>query len=92
MGKCYFYDSNIGISGPTLRPTPWIQSILRQYHDPKQAFENWMKRDELFGQEIIRQANTCGFLVMIVDGSVDVERTFDSIQLQFQLGKLPNRK
>jgi 2-phosphoglycerate kinase len=64
---------------------PWIQSILKECHNPTQAFENWMKRDELFGQEIIRQANRVGFQIIIVDGSVDVQTTFEGIKTQFKL-------
>jgi len=40
---------------------PWIQSIQNECHDPKQAFENWMNRDALFGQEVNRTAKECGF-------------------------------
>ena len=64
---------------------PWIQSILGECHNPKQAFENWMKRDHLFGLEVIRQANDHGYRVMIVDGSVDIPAQFEMIKAQFQL-------
>src|SRR5688572_779580 len=35
---------------------PWIKDILKECEDPEQAFANWMMRDHLFGQEILRQA------------------------------------
>jgi len=66
---------------------PWIQQILNACHDPKQAFDNWMKRDELFGQEVARQARANGFQVIQVDGSVGIQGQFAAIQTQFSLGK-----
>jgi len=64
---------------------PWIRSILNECRDPKQAFENWMKRDALFGQEVLRQANACGFPVIVIDGMVDVQEQFARIKTQFKL-------
>lgn len=64
---------------------PWLQSILRECHDPKQAFENWMKRDHLFGLEVARQAKEYGFRVMIVDGSMDIPAQYETIKAQFKL-------
>ena len=64
---------------------PWIQSILKEWGDPKQAFKNWMKRDELFGQEVTRPANRHGFRVIVVDGSVGIQRQFEEIEAQFKL-------
>jgi len=64
---------------------PWIQSILNECHDPKQAFENWMERDNLFSEEVTRQANKLDFQVIRVDGSVDTQTQFKAIQIQFGL-------
>jgi 2-phosphoglycerate kinase len=64
---------------------PWIQSILSECHDPKQAFDNWMARDNLFGEEVIRKANELGFIIIRVDGSVDIPSQFEAIQIQFGL-------
>ena len=64
---------------------PWISSILNQCHDPHQAFENWMKRDEMFAQEIARQALFHGYDVITVDGSVDIQAQFDRIRDRFKL-------
>jgi hypothetical protein len=68
------------------RQRPWVQSILHECRDPKQAFENWMKRDELFGQEVTRQANANGFRVIVVNGSVNIQEQFEIIKTQFELG------
>jgi 2-phosphoglycerate kinase len=63
----------------------WIQGILKECRDPHQAFDNWMKRDTLFGQEVIRQATVHGFQVIVVDGSVNVDAQFERIEIQFRL-------
>jgi len=63
----------------------WIQSILKECHDPKLAFDNWMKRDNLFGKKVTHQANNLGFRVIRVDGSIDMQTQFEAIQIQFRL-------
>jgi hypothetical protein len=65
---------------------PWIQGILMECRNPRQAFDNWMKRDELFGQEVLRQANLYGFRAITVDGSVDIETQAKDVEQQFRLG------
>ena len=65
---------------------PWIQSILNKCRDPKQAFENWMNRDQRFCQEITRQADKTGFQVIFVDGSVGIQEQFETIKTQFKPG------
>jgi len=65
---------------------PWIQGILKECGDPQQAFDNWMRRDALFSQEVIRQAEMSGFRTILVDGSVEIQTQFQAIQKQFRLG------
>ena len=64
---------------------PWIQSILKDCHDPKQAFDNWMQRDHLFGEEVAQKASSYGYPVSVVDGAVDIQGQFERIKTQFQL-------
>jgi 2-phosphoglycerate kinase len=66
----------------------WIQSILDECHNPQEAFENWMKRDTLFSQEVSHQASVYGFRVIQVDGSMSIQRQFEVIEAQFTLGNL----
>lgn len=54
----------------------FIQDILKDCDDPQTAFANWMERDHLFGQEILRQARTFGYGTIIVDGSRSLEDQF----------------
>jgi len=67
---------------------PWIQTILNECQDPKQAFANWMQRDEMFGQEVMRQANVNGYQVITVDGPTDIHQQFEMIRSQFKLSEL----
>jgi adenylate kinase family enzyme len=69
---------------------PWIQSILNECNDRNQAFENWMKRDALFGEQVNRTARDCDFRVIRVDGSISIERQFIFIEAQFMLGDFQN--
>lgn len=64
---------------------PWIQSILSECQDPKQAFENWMQRDHLFGLEVVGQAEEYGYQVILVDGSVDIKTQFEAVRTRFNL-------
>lgn len=63
---------------------PWISPLLDKCQDPKQAFDNWMKRDELFAQEIARQALALGYAVITVDGSVNIHEQFERVKAQFK--------
>jgi 2-phosphoglycerate kinase len=55
---------------------PFIQGILKDCDDPQTAFANWMERDHLFGQEIIKQARSFSYGSIIVDGSRSIEDQF----------------
>jgi hypothetical protein len=44
-----------------------------------------MKRDELFAQEIRRQAQALSYVVIAVDGSVDIQSQYESIIGSFKL-------
>jgi len=54
----------------------FIHEILAECKDPGTAFDNWMRRDHLFGEEVKRQANLRGYPVLVVDGSEDIEQVF----------------
>ncbi len=79
-----------------MRPTPefqenhyrtrsWIQPIINSCDDPDLAFHNWMKRDELFGDEVSRQASNRELKVLVVDGSLSLEEQYIAIVKQFHL-------
>jgi len=79
-----------------MKPTPefqsihnckrsWIQPILNSCDNPDLAFHNWMKRDELFGDEVSRQALNRDLNVVVVDGSLSLEEQYMAINKQFDL-------
>jgi hypothetical protein len=49
---------------------PWVRDILKQCSDPEQAFENWMRRDIGFADEVERQAAVQHLWSLRVDGSL----------------------
>jgi len=67
------------------RQRPWIQHILQACADPEQAFENWMRRDHLFGQDILRQAKAKGYKTILVDGSRTVAEQYAQVTAYFEL-------
>lgn len=61
--------------------------ILAECSQPKQAFQNWMERDHLFGQKVKKQAEYYGFKVLIVDGSNTIKENLNIIESHFNLKK-----
>lgn len=64
---------------------PWIRDILRACDDPRQAFDNWMMRDHLFGQEVLRQAQAAGYRTLLVDGSRGIDELYEQVKAHFGL-------
>lgn len=59
---------------------PWIRHILDECEEPEQAFENWMMRDHLFGQEILRQAEVNHYRTLVIDGKQSVDELFEIVR------------
>lgn len=59
---------------------PWIKQILTECDDPEQAFENWMMRDHLFGQEILRQAKARHYRTLVVDGKLSIDDLYEQVK------------
>ena len=53
--------------------------------DPEGAFENWMMRDHLFGQEVLRQAEKLGYGRIIVDGKTGFDAQIEVVSQYFGL-------
>ncbi len=64
---------------------PWIDAILNQCRDPRQAFDHWMQRDHLFGQEVLRQAASHRYKTIRVDGVRSVDDLFEEVSTYFGL-------
>ena len=57
----------------------FIQDILKECSEPEKAFENWMQRDHLFGQEILRQAAEFGYRALLVDGEKSLDELYEQL-------------
>ncbi|MGC9397157.1 MAG: hypothetical protein ACP5J4_20120 [Anaerolineae bacterium] len=67
------------------RQRPWIRHILTECEDPEQAFENWMMRDHLFGQEVLRQAKANHYRTLVVDGKQSIDELFEVVRIYLGL-------
>lgn len=63
---------------------PWIDQFLNECTNPQQAFANWMERDHLFGQEIIRQAQRYNYQYVIVNGSLSEDAPYTKVKNHFR--------
>jgi len=63
----------------------FIHHILKDCDDPEGAFENWMMRDHLFGQEVLRQAEKLGYGRIIVDGKTGLDAQIEVVRQYFGL-------
>lgn len=63
----------------------WISYYLNDCSDPAQAFENWMERDSLYGEFMLREANRLGYPAIVVDGSATVEENYMQVKKIFGL-------
>ena len=73
------------------RNRPWIHSILNACDDQDFAFMQWMKRDELFGREVTRQACERGYQLIKVDGSISLDDQYQQIVRSFGLDELKTK-
>jgi 2-phosphoglycerate kinase len=67
----------------------WIQEILAECSQPQLAFENWMRRDQLFGREVLHQATVHGYPTVVVDGSQGIESRLYQVRSYFRLTSKP---
>ncbi|MFB1100207.1 hypothetical protein [Terribacillus sp. JSM ZJ617] len=63
----------------------WIHGILDQYENPDLAFSNWMKRDNGFALNVVRDAEDMGLQTLNVDGSFSIHDNLMIIKQQFGL-------
>ncbi|MBK8905781.1 MAG: hypothetical protein IPM53_31655 [Anaerolineaceae bacterium] len=67
------------------RQRPWIHGILKECKDPSQAFDNWMMRDHLFGQSILAQARARKYAMLLVDGTLTLQKQYEWVKANFGL-------
>jgi 2-phosphoglycerate kinase len=69
----------------TYAQRPWRQELLAQCADPQQAWENWMERDEQFGEVVAAQARAASLPVLIVDGQRTLQENALAVATHFGL-------
>ena len=63
----------------------WIHHYLSDCRDQDQAFANWMERDALLGERVLRDAENLGYQHLVVDGSTDVDHNCAWVEDVFDL-------
>ncbi|KAI7262059.1 hypothetical protein KC345_g9561 [Hortaea werneckii] len=63
----------------------WIQGILQATEDPEAAFDNWMKRDAKFAEQVKIEAESRKLTVLEVDGRRTLEQNFAELERCFGL-------
>jgi hypothetical protein len=67
----------------------FVQDILAQCRDPQTAWENWMSRDERFGQAVANAATARHYPVEWVDGQRSIEELTTLTTAHFGLASRP---
>lgn len=62
---------------------PWIEEYLKKSTDKKQAFQNWMERDALFSEQVLKDAKRLGYKTYVVDGTKPPEDTVSFVKNTF---------
>lgn len=63
----------------------WVPYVLAECSDKEKAFENWMERDALFAKAVQRQCGESGYVSLINDGQVSVEKLIGLAAAHFGL-------
>ncbi len=57
----------------------WINSYLSSCRDINLAFTNWMKRDEIFAQKVLSDAQQMKHQYLVVDGNATIEDNYQFV-------------
>lgn len=63
----------------------WVDYVLGDCHNPKQAFQNWMERDILFAQKVRASCDQFGYTCVINDGTKSLETMEAAVIDHFRL-------
>lgn len=66
---------------------PWVMEYLKDCSDPALAFQNWMKRDNLFADSVLREAERLGYATLVVDGTKSIDENCKTVEEVFRLTK-----
>uniref|UniRef100_UPI004056FDBB hypothetical protein n=1 Tax=Acetatifactor sp. TaxID=1872090 RepID=UPI004056FDBB len=67
------------------RKREWLPFILEGCSDKEKAFENWMNRDALFAEAVRRQCEEIGYVSLVTDGTISIDKMFDTVCKHFGL-------
>ncbi|AEY64529.1 AAA family ATPase [Clostridium sp. BNL1100] len=63
---------------------PWVMQYLEGCSNKELAFENWMKRDYLFADTVLKEALKLGYSTLVVDGKRTIDENLDIIEEVFK--------
>jgi len=62
---------------------PAVWELVGATDDPRQAFQNWMRRDVLFAQRIVAEAQALGLQVLVNDGHQTIPQRTATVAQHF---------
>ncbi|MBR2923816.1 MAG: hypothetical protein IKC28_02195 [Clostridia bacterium] len=65
----------------------WVPYVLADCSDKARAFANWMERDALFAKAVQQQCGELGYVSLINDGSMAVDRLMGMVENHFGLAQ-----
>lgn len=71
------------------RRGPWLDELLGRCPDPRQAFDDWMARDDEIAAFLAAEAASLGLAVRTVDGGGTEEGTVRALERLFRLAGSP---
>lgn len=64
----------------------FVPYILEGCSDKEKGFDNWMGRDILFAKEVQKQCQEEGYVSVINDGNLKIDKLVDIVSFHFGLG------
>ncbi len=64
----------------------WIVHYLSDCSDKDRAFANWMDRDALLAEKVLKDAKNLDYQHLIVDGTSGIDENFAFVEKVFRLG------
>ncbi|MDL2248568.1 hypothetical protein LJB89_02615 [Tyzzerella sp. OttesenSCG-928-J15] len=74
-----------GFQRENYKKREWIGEYLKGCSDPTAAFDNWMRRDTLFGAGVLNQAKMFGYASISVDGKNTIAENYNVVINTFEL-------
>ena len=88
---CIAYDRYIAITPirefqiSHFKQRDWIPYVLDGCSNLENAFDNWMERDVLFAEEVVRECNVLGYQSIRNNGDLSIEELVHKVSIHFGL-------